>query len=79
MMEKTMGTLGDAYEVLAASKSYILCRSRAANPAHTYAVQRLDAEGHAFDIRVRATREAAEREFCACCFPGWFGRKEAAQ
>ena len=25
-----------------------------------------------FDIRVRAEREAAEREFCSCCFPGWF-------
>lgn len=32
----------------------------------------LDEDGHPFDIRVRAEREAAEREFCSCCFPGWF-------
>lgn len=39
---------------------------------NAYAVMRLDEDGHPFDIRVRAEREAAEREFCSCCFPGWF-------
>ena len=63
-MEKSIGTIGDAYEILASTKQFILCRSLTANPVHTYAVMRLDEDGHPFDIRVRAEREAAEREFC---------------
>ncbi len=70
-MTRTTGRLEDAYDILAQTPEYILCRSREANPVHTYAVQRLDEEGHAFDIRVKSSREAAEREFCRCCF-GWF-------
>ena len=71
-MEKSIGTIGDAYEILASTKQFILCRSLTANPVHTYAVMRLDEDGHPFDIRVRAEREAAERAFCSCCVPGWF-------
>ena len=67
-MEKSIGTVGDAYEILASTRQFILCRSLTANPVHTYAVMRLDEDGHPFDIRVRAEREAAEREFCSCCF-----------
>ena len=41
-MTRTTGRLEDAYDILAQTPEYILCRSREANPVHTYAVQRLD-------------------------------------
>ena len=54
-MTRTTGRLEDSYEILQRSEHYILCRSKAANPHHTYATMKLDAQGHAYDIRVRST------------------------
>ncbi len=71
-IEKRTGTLEDAYMVLAICARHLLLRSREANPRHTYAVARIDAEGHPFDLQVRTERETAERLFCSVCFPSWF-------
>lgn len=54
-MTRATGRLQDAYEILQRSERYILCRSKAANPRHTYATMKLDAQGHAYDIRVHST------------------------
>ena len=70
-MTRATGRLEDAYEILQRSERYILCRSKAANPHHTFATMKLDAQGHAYDIRVRSTFEAAEREFRTRSFPSW--------
>ena len=48
-MTRATGRLQDAYEILQRSERYILCRSKAANPRHTYATMKLDAQGHAYD------------------------------
>ena len=68
-MTRATGRLEDAYEILQRSERYILCRSKAANPHHTFATMKLDAQGHAYDIRVRSTFEAAEREYWELRFP----------
>lgn len=41
-MTRATGRLEDAYEILQRSERYILCRSKAANPRHTYATMKLD-------------------------------------
>ena len=68
-MTRAAGRLEDAYEIIQRSERYILCRSKAANPHHTFATMKLDAQGHAYDIRVRSTFEAAEREYWELRFP----------
>ena len=68
-MTRTTGRLEDAYDILAQTPEYILCRSREANPRHTYATMKLDAQGHAYDIRVHSTFEAAEHEYWELRFP----------
>ena len=60
-MTRATGRLEDAYEILQRSERYILCRSKAANPRHTYATMKLDAQGHVYGIRVHSTFEAACR------------------
>ena len=65
------GTLADAYDILAATSQYILCRSRAANPNYTYAIQRVDSDGRPYDLQLKTDRVSAERAWCALCFP-WF-------
>ena len=68
-MTRATGRLEDAYEILQRSERYILCRSKAANPRHTYATMKLDAQGHVYGIRVHSTFEAAEHEYWELRFP----------
>lgn len=68
-MTGTYGRLEDAYEILQHSGRYILCRSKAANPHHTFATMKLDAQGRAYGIRVHSTFEAAEHEYWELRFP----------
>lgn len=62
-MAKTLGRLEDAYEILRRSERCILCQSKAETPHRAYATMKLDAQGHAYGIRVRSTFDAAERDY----------------
>ena len=67
-MTRATGRLQDAYEILQRSERYILCRSKAANPRHTYATLKLDAQGHAYDIRVHSTLRQRSTNTGSCAF-----------
>ena len=67
-MTRATGRLEDAYEILQRSERYILCRSKAANPRHTYATMKLDAQGHVYGIRVTAHLRQRSTNTGNCAF-----------
>ena len=70
-MNELKGNFKAAYDVVKRAERWVLLRSKAANPAQTYAVGDVDSNGLVFGLVLKTDLAAAVREFRTRSFPSW--------